>query len=205
MEGKKDKMKLAGLTGGIGSGKSTVARILAELGAYIIDADELARKVVEPGMPAWNEIRKVFGEDVINPDQTIDRKKLADVIFKNKKRRKQLEAITHPRIGEEIIKELDRAKKSGKKLAVIDAALLLESSLEKWVKPVIVVSADEGIRVERVCRRDGVSPEDVLARIRNQASDEERKKKADYLIENNGDLNELRARVFEIYKRIIQE
>jgi len=196
-------MKIAGLTGGIGSGKTMVAKILAELGAYVIDADHLARKVVQPEMPAWEEIKKVFGEEVINPDQTLNRAKLAEIIFSDPEKKKKLEQITHPRIGEEILRKLDQAKRLEVKLVVIDAALLLESPLREWVKPVILVVADEKVRVERVCQRDKVRPEEVYARIRNQALDSERKEKADYVIDNNGGLKELRTQVAQIFQEIL--
>ena len=197
-------MKIAGLTGGIGSGKSTVAKILAGLGAYVIDADALAREVVEPGRPAWEEIKKTFGEEFLNPDRTVNRAKLAGVIFCEPEKREKLEQITHPRIGEEIMKGLERAKKLGVKLAVIDAALLLESPLAQWVKPVILVVADAELRVERVCRRDRVCEAEVQARIRNQASDLERKQKADFVIDNNRGPEELREQVQKLFSAMLE-
>jgi len=198
-------MKIAGLTGGIGSGKSTVARILAELGAYIIDADELARKAVEPGKPAWKEVKEKFGQEVINPDQSINRGRLAELIFSDPGKKALLEKITHPRIGEEIMRELEKAKKQGVKLTVIDAALLLESPLSQWVRPVIVVVAEERVRVERVCRRDRVCAKEVHSRIKNQTPDSEKKSQADYLIDNNGALEELKLRVAQVYQELVRE
>ncbi len=196
-------MKIAGLTGGIGSGKSTVAKILAGLGAYVIDADALAREVVEPGRPAWEEIKKTFGEEFLNPDRTVNRAQLAELVFCDREKKQKLEQITHPRIGEEILKGLERAKKLGVKLAVIDAALLLESPLAQWVKPVILVVADAELRVERVCRRDRVCEAEVQARIRNQASDLERKQKADFVIDNNRGPEELREQVQKLFSAIL--
>lgn len=195
-------MKVAGITGGIGSGKSTVAKMLGELGAYVIDADQLARQIVEPGKPAWQDIRNFFGNEVLNPDQTLDRKKLADIVFKNPEARKKLESFTHPRIGQEILKELQKATNENRKLAVIDAALLVESSSAAWFKPLILVTADEDVRVQRVCGRDNFCTEEVRERIRNQASDAERKKQADYVIENNGDEKALRAKAQELYSKL---
>lgn len=195
-------MKIAGLTGGIGSGKSTVARILSELGAYIIDADELARRVVEPGKPAFEEIRERFGEAVIGPAQNLDRKKLAEIIFDDPGKKELLEKITHPRIGEEIMRELQKAREQGFGLAVIDAALLLESPLGDWARPVILVVADPAVRVSRVCQRDRVCEEEVGSRIRNQSPDSEKMKKSDYVIDNNCDLEELKKRVTEVYHRL---
>jgi len=196
-------MKVVGLTGGIGSGKSTVANMLAELGAYIIDADELARRIVEPGQPAWKEIEKNFGGQILNPDQTLNRKKMAEIVFANPEARKKLESITHPRIGEEMMRELEKAKKEQRKLVVFDAALLIESAAANRLKPLIVVSADEDLRVKRVCGRDRCCAEDVRARIRNQVPDSKRREKADFVIENNGDIDQLREGVSELYRKLI--
>jgi dephospho-CoA kinase len=195
-------MKVAGITGGIGSGKSTVARMLGELGAYVIDADQLARVIVEPGKPAWQDIRDFFGDGILNSDKTLNRKKLADIVFKNPEARKKLESFTHPRIGQEILKGLQKATSENRKLAVIDAALLVESSSAAWIKPLILVTADEEVRVQRVCSRDNFCAEEVRERIRNQASDAERKKQADYVIENNGDEKALRAKALELYQKL---
>jgi dephospho-CoA kinase len=196
-------MKVAGITGGIGSGKSTVAGMLRELGAYVIDADQLARRIVEPGKPAWREIKAFFGDRVFNPDQTINRKKLAETVFANPEARKKLESFTHPRIGEEILKELAKAREQNYPLAVIDAALLIESDAADWLRPLILVVADEESRVQRVCARDSCCAEDVRARIRNQTSDAERRKKADFVIENNCGEKELRARVAELFQSLV--
>ena len=196
-------MKVVGLTGGIGSGKSTVAKILGELGAYIIDADELARRIVEPGKPAWKDLQATFGAEFFHPDGTLNRKKLAEKIFANPEERKKLELITHPRVGEEIMRELARAKSEARAVAVIDAALLVESPAGAWIRPLILVVADEDIRVQRVCGRDGTCKDDVLSRIRNQASDEARRKKADFIIENNRDLDSLRPKVVDVFRKLL--
>jgi len=196
-------MKVAGITGGIGSGKSTVAKMLGELGAYVIDADQLARQIVEPGKPAWHKIKNYFGDEALNPDQTLNRKKLAEIVFANPEARKKLESFTHPRIGEEIMKELAKAQEQNCPLAVVDAALLVESASADWLRPLILVVADEESRVERVCGRDACGAEEVRARVRNQASDAERRKKAEFVIENNRGEKELRVRVAELYQRLV--
>ena len=195
-------MKVVGLTGGIGCGKSTVAEIFRGLGAYIIDADQLARRVVEPGRPALAEIKKAFGDEMLNPDGTLSRKKMADIVFARPEARKTLERITHPRIGEEIMAELKKAQDQGCKLAVIDAALLVESASAGWLRPLVLVVADEESRISRVCGRDSFCAEEVRARIRNQASDEERRKKADFVIENNGDIEALKLQVSRLYREL---
>jgi len=198
-------MKIVGLTGGIGSGKSEVARMFRELGAYVIDADEMARRVVEPDKPAWRGIKEFFGEEVFNPDQSLNRKKLAERVFGDEQTRKKLEEITHSKIGEEILKELEEAKKKKAKLVVIDAALLLESSLKDWVKPIILITADEELRIKRVCARDRCNKQEVRARIRNQAPDSERAKKADFIIKNEQGLTELRKAVSNLYQDLIRQ
>jgi len=192
-------MKVVGLTGGIGCGKSAVAGIFRGLGAYIIDADQLARRVVEPGKPALAEIKRAFGDEMLDPDGTLNRKKMAELVFARPEARKTLERITHPRIGEEIMAELKTARDQGCDLAVIDAALLVESASASWLRPLVLVVADEEARVSRVCDRDSFCAEEVRARIRNQASDEERRKKADFVIENNGDLEALKIQVSALY------
>jgi len=198
-------MKVAGITGGIGSGKSTVARIMGELGAYVLDADQIAREIVEPDQPAWRDIKGFFGDAALNPDRTINRKKLAEIVFSNPAARKKLEFFTHPRIGQTILKGLEKARGENRKLAVVDAALLVESSPPGWLKPLILVTADEGVRVRRACGRDDSCADEIRARIRNQASDPERKLKADIIIDNNGSESELRAKVLEIFRQLASD
>jgi dephospho-CoA kinase len=192
-------MRIAGITGGIGSGKSTVARMFARLGAEVIDADELARIVVDPGKRAWREIREAFGEGVLNDDQTINREALSEVVFKDSDARGRLEKITHPRIGEEIIRQLQEFRDKGVGLALIDAALLVESPATRWIRPVILVTAPEDERVRRTRERSALSEDEIRSRIRAQATDEERKSRADYVIDNSGGLEDLEGQVRELW------
>ena len=128
-------MKIAGLTGGIGSGKSTVDRLLEARGARVVDADAVAREVVRPGLPAWREIVAAFGESVLNPDQTLNREALAAVVFNSPEKLAVLNRITHPRIIEEVMARMKAWQEEGVTLAVIDAALLVESPSTNWIRP----------------------------------------------------------------------
>lgn len=195
-------MKIAGLTGGIGSGKSTVDRLLEARGARVIDADQVARDIVAPDLPAWRDIVAAFGESVLHPDRSLDREALARVVFNAPEKLALLNRLTHPRIIEETMSRMKAWQEEGVKLAVIDAALLLESPSTNWIKPVIVVTADEEVRVRRVVARDGCTADDARRRIRNQWSDAERIKHADYVIDNSGDLAALEKQVERVWREL---
>lgn len=193
-------MRLVGLTGGIGSGKSTVARLLASRGAVVIDADRVAREIVEPGEPTLGEIAERFGAHVITPDGRLDRQALADIVFPDTQARRDLEAITHPRIGERIearIREIaDEEAASGReRVVVIDHPLLIESGLADGFPVVVVVTAPEETRVDRLVRLRGMDPDDAWARIRAQADDDTRTAAATHVIDNAGDEEALRRQV----------
>ena len=195
-------MRVVGLTGGIASGKSTVAKLFVELGGRLVDADLLARSVVEPGQPAWGEIVDHFGDEVLNPDQSLNREKLAAVVFRDAEKRELLNRITHPRIGAEMLELIQRHQNEGAPVVFIDAALLLESPATAWIRPVVVVAADEEVRLERIMARDGLTRGQAEDRIRSQMSDAERRARADYLIENSGSREELRRRVEEVWAEL---
>jgi len=176
---------LIGLTGGIASGKSLVAGELKRLGAYLIDADEIAREVVKRGLPAYSEIVKEFGEKILNPDKTINRKELGRIVFSNPELRKRLEQITHPRIRKKIEAEISAIKaKNPKAVIVVDAALLIEGGLYKKMDKVIVVCADEKTQIKRLTERDGLAIEDAKNRIASQMPLKEKRRYADFVIEN---------------------
>src|SRR3972149_970905 len=176
---------LIGLTGGIASGKSLVAGELKRLGAYLIDADEIAREVVKRGLPAYSEIVKEFGEKILNPDKTINRKELGRIVFSNPELRKRLEQITHPRIRKKIEAETSAIKaKNPKAVIVVDAALLIEGGLYKKMDKVIVVYADEKTQIKRLTERDGLAIEDAKNRISSQMPLQEKRKYADFVVEN---------------------
>ena len=176
---------LIGLTGGIASGKSLVAEELKRLGAYLIDADEIAREVVKTGLPTYNEIVKEFGEKILNPDKTINRKELGRIVFSNTELRKRLERITHPRIQEKIDKYIKEIKgRNPDAIIVVDAALLIEAGLYKKMEKVIVVYADEKTQIERLMERDGFTMDAAKNRLSAQMPLTEKRRYADFVIEN---------------------
>lgn len=197
-------MKIVGLTGGIGSGKTTVAGMLVERGARLIDADLLARVVVEPGRPAYNDIVEEFGEAALNPDKTINRERLGEIVFADREKRERLNKITHPRIGEELLKQIRKFQEEGAKVTIFDAALLLETPATSWIKPVIVVAAGDEVKIERILARDGLARGEVENRIKSQWSDEQRIEKADFVINNSGDLASLEGQVDEVWGKIME-
>ena len=188
-------MKLVGLTGGIASGKSTVAAILKRLGAAIINADELSRDVVQPGQDAWKEIVENFGTDILQEDKTLDRKKLRKIVFDNPEARKKLEAIIHPKVralAEQRIRELAAA---GHAIIVYEVPLLFEGQLHHWLRPVILVACNTNMQKKRLQDRDRLTTMEAQQHIDAQMSLEEKRKLADYIIENNGSLEELEQQV----------
>lgn len=196
-------MRLVGLTGGIGSGKSTVARLLAEHGAIVVDADQVAREVVEPGEPALEEIRERFGRDVIDPDGRLDRAALATIVFGDEAARRDLEGITHPRIGERVADriaqaEADEDADGRERLVVVDHPLLVESGAAAGYETVIVVEAPVEVRVRRLVESRGMDEADARARLRAQADDATRRAAATHVVDNGGDLDALDAQVTAI-------
>lgn len=201
-------MPVVGLTGSIASGKSLVSRILKDMGITIVDADLVAREVVKPGQPAWHKIKKTFGSEVLNVDLTINRKLLAEKVFGNEQRLKSLNAITHPVIIEKIAGEINvfrTESRNRQKLLVIDVALLIETGLEKMVDKVWVVYIPEEIQIERLIKRDRITYEQALKRVRSQMSGEEKKKHADAVIDNSGTVEETRERVEQLVQELLNE
>jgi len=190
---------MVGLTGGIGSGKSTVAALLAERGAIVVDADAIARQVVEPGTPALAKLVERFGPAILAPDGSLDRQALADRAFVDDASRKDLEAITHPAIGEEFLRQVASAPPDA--IVVHDVPLLAESKRGLEYAAVIVVEAPVDVRLARLESR-GVRREDAQRRIAMQASDEERRKLATWVVDNSGDLAALEAQVDAIWAEL---
>jgi dephospho-CoA kinase len=195
-------MKLVGLTGGIASGKTTVAAILERLGAEIIDADALAREVVEPGKPAWQEIVDRFGTEILQPDQTLDRKKLRAIVFNNPEARGQLEAITHPKIRHLAEQKIQTLIDAGASLIVYVAPLLFETKVHTWLRPVIVVACDPEIQKRRLKQRDQLSDDEIERHLQAQMSLDEKRRLADYVVENVGSLQELEQQVAAVVQKI---
>lgn len=196
-------MKIYGLTGNIGTGKSTVAKILKNLGANIIDADQIARDVVKPSKPAWNQIVDHFGKEILNPDSTINRKKLGEIVFRDKSKREELNKITHPYILEEIKSWVSESKKTGRPVSFIEAALLKQDSkLGNMLDGVIAVTADRKKQIERIKKRDQITESEAQSRIRSQVMNSEKIEGADFVIINNSNIEELEKEVSHLWNKI---
>lgn len=195
-------MKLVGLTGGIASGKSTVAKILESLGAAIIDADALSREVVEPDQDAWKDIVASFGAEIVQADRTLDRTKLRTIIFNNPEARKKLESIIHPRVRALAENRISERAAAGYAVIVYEVPLLFEGNLHEWLRPVILVSCDIAAQRSRLQKRDRLSAAEAQKHIDAQMSLEEKRRLADYVIENNGSLEDLERQVRAILAKI---
>lgn len=199
-------MIIAGLTGTIGTGKSTVAAMFGELGAFIIDADKLAHDVVEPDKPAWQSIVKTFGQDILNKDRTLNRQKLADIVFNNKDKLQMLNSIVHPAVLSEDARLVEQRKAVDPNgLIVKDIPLLLELGPEvarMLVQVIIVVYCSPQVQLKRLITR-GMAESDAKDRIRNQVPVEEKIKFADFVVNNDGSLEETRRQVVAIYNKLM--
>ena len=187
-------MLTIGLTGGIGSGKSTVAQILGEFGAQILDADKVAHTTYAPGAPAYDSVIAAFGNDVLAADRTIDRKKLGAIVFGSPERLNKLTSIVWPATRESIRRNVAELRASGAKLPIIvEAAILIEANWQPLFDEIWLVRASREQVVDRIESQRGLKPAETEARIRAQLSDEERSKHANLVIENNGSIQELRT------------
>ncbi|MEE8423156.1 MAG: dephospho-CoA kinase [Thermodesulfobacteriota bacterium] len=192
---------IIGLTGGIASGKDTVAAFLKELGAIIIDADEISREIVKPGMSAWEELVEEFGRNILAGDNTIDRTKLGSIVFNEPAHLQRLNGITHPKIIAEEKKRVQQIQKSDPRaMIVVNAALLIESGNYKNMDKVIVVYVNEKVQIERAAKRDHLSLTDIQKRINAQIPLDQKSKYADFLIDNNGTIKNTKEQVEKIYK-----
>ena len=195
-------MKLLGLTGGIASGKSTVAAILRRLGAAIINADELSREVVQPGQDAWKEIITTFGPDIVQGDETLDRRKLRKIVFDNPEARKKLEAIIHPRVRALAERRISELATAGNSIIVYEVPLLFEGQIHLWLRPVILVACEIETQKNRLVERDHLTEIEAQQHVDAQMSLEEKRQLADYVIEIDGNLKDLEKQVRAVLHKI---
>lgn len=196
-------MKLVGLTGGVASGKSTVAKMLQRCGAVVIDADALARQAVEPGRPAWREIVKTFGKRILSSDRSIDRKALAAVVFSDRSKLRRLNAIVHPRVAREQRRRLRAiARKNPCAIVVYDVPLLFEAGLAHTVDAVVVVTADRTTQIARLRARNGLSKSEAIRRVRSQLPLAKKAELADYVLDGTKPRSRLRADVRRLYRKL---
>ena len=196
-------MLMVGLTGGIGSGKSTVARMLEDEGAYVIDFDYLARLVVEPGKPAWREIADYFGPEILLPDRSLNRSALAEIVFSDARRLKTLEGFIHPRIFEArdaLI--LAIKKKDSVSVVVIDFPLLFELGFSVEFDKTVLAYVPRDVQLDRATKRGGLTKKEVEKRLGAQMPIEEKRLLSDYVIDNRGGLNETRGQVRKTFREL---
>jgi dephospho-CoA kinase len=199
----KDNRLLLGVTGGIASGKTTVSKMLLELGTPLIDFDILARQVVEPQKPAWNDILEYFGKQVLHEDGTLDRKKLSDIVFKDFEKRKKLESFTHPRIHEAFVKSLDDITSEDPN-AIVQVAipLLVELNLQYMFHKMVVVYIPPEKQIERLAERDGITPQEAANILKAQLPIDEKVGYADFVIHNERTLEETKRQVEELWMNL---
>ncbi|MCP9471962.1 MAG: dephospho-CoA kinase [Nitrospira sp.] len=195
-------MVLVGLTGGVATGKSTVASMFKRCGAVVIDADALARSVVEPGKPAWREIVKSFGKTVLNPDRTINRRVLGGIVFRDPEQLRRLERIVHPRVSRAQRRLVRSAfARDPRAVVVYDVPLLFEAGIERTVDHIIVVSADRDIQIARLQNRDGLSRADAIRRIKSQMPLAKKRRLADFVLDGTMSKHALFRRVKTLFQR----
>ena len=197
-------MKIIGLTGGIATGKSTASEILSQLGAEIIDADRVGHQIYIPGTEAWKDLISTFGEDILLPDKTINRPMLGKIVFADKEALNKLNQIVHPWMYKKFEEEIEiiRKKNNNSGVVVLDAAILIEANWLPLVDQVWLVVADHNVVLERLCKNKGFTQEHAKSRISSQLKDEERRRYADVVIENNGALSEIREKVNEAWREL---
>ncbi len=191
-------MKWIGLTGGIASGKSTVARILREMGHSVVDADALSRLVVEKNGPAYREVLSVFGPDFVDGNGDLDRKKLGQIVFADKKKRVQLEQIVHPKVKYLALLEKSRLETEGKNIAFYDVPLLYEKNLEAEFDAILLVYAPESIQIERMMIRNGYSESEARERVQAQIPIEQKLLRSPHVVMNTGKIEDLKKEIKKI-------
>ena len=199
-------MIIAGLTGGIASGKSLVARVFKDLGAHVIDADQIVHELLEPGQPTWQEVIDHFGKHIQRPDSTIDRRELGEIVFNDAEKRAWLNSCIHPRVFvafSACVKHVcDRQPDA---IVIFDAVLLFETGYNRNMGRTIVVYAEEEQQIERLAMRNKFTREHALARIRSQMPLAEKRGLADYVIDNTGSREHAEAQAKEIFQKLKKE
>jgi dephospho-CoA kinase len=196
-------MIVVGLTGGLATGKSSVARLFQDCGGIVIDADVLAREAVEPGRPAWRDIVRVFGKKVLQPDRALDRRTLGRIVFGSRAKLKQLNAIVHPRVAREqnrLTREI--VSKEPDAVIIYDAPVLIEAGAHKRMNKIIVVAADQATQIKRLCNRSHFSRAEALRRIRSQLPLAQKVKLADYVIDGTLSFEQTKNEVQRIYAEL---
>jgi dephospho-CoA kinase len=195
-------MRVFGLTGGIGAGKSAVARMFREAGIPVVDADRIAHDVTAPGRDAYREIVRSFGEEILLADGRIDRRKLGEKVFADPRLRSALEAATHPAIAEGIAAALAALEAAGHRAAIVEAALIHEAGRRGRFEAVIAVRCGRERQVERLMARDGISRDQALRRLSSQMDPEEKARASDHVIDNSGDLEATRSQVLALLREL---
>ncbi|MGE5590601.1 MAG: dephospho-CoA kinase [Bacillota bacterium] len=196
-------MIVIGLTGGIATGKSTVTAALRDLGVPVIDADQVARQVVEPGQPALDEIVAAFGPDLLRDDGRLDREKLASLVFADGAARQRLNSITHPHILRAIDRQRQEAAAAGQRVLALDVPLLFEAGMDRSVDRVWVVTASPSQQLQRLMGRDGLTAEEARRRVESQMPLEEKIRRADAVIDNSGSVEATRTRVRNLLEALL--
>ena len=197
--------RVIGLTGGIASGKSTVAAELRDLGAPIVDADQLAREVVEPGTPALAEIERAFGPEVLDTDGRLDRRRMGEIVFADPDARRTLNAIVHPRIAEAGQEAVAAHAAAGARIVIYEAALIVENGLHHALDGLVVVAAPEDVQIERLIAREGLDEESARARVAAQLPLADKIAVADHVIDNSGSPARTREQVRQVWDRLERE
>ncbi|MEJ8547252.1 dephospho-CoA kinase [Brevibacillus borstelensis] len=196
---------ILGLTGGIATGKSTVTAMLREQGIPVIDADQIARDVVEPGKPAYEAIVRHFGREILLPGGQIDRKKLGEIVFSDEAERQRLNAIVHPEVRRVMREEAEAAEQNGAKIVFMDIPLLFESKLQHMVDKVVVVYAPAQLQLARMMERDEFEEEQAQKRLRAQLPIDQKRAEADFVIDNTGSREETQKQVIQLLERLKTE
>ncbi|MCB9608389.1 MAG: dephospho-CoA kinase [Polyangiaceae bacterium] len=197
-------MHIFGLTGGIGSGKSSIGRYFQSLGLPVVDADVLAREAVAKGSPALAELVEAFGADILDADGNLDRKALAAKVFGNESARQKLNGITHPRVRELSVQRFSELGQTGEPLACYEVPLLFESKMAEMMRPVVVVSVPEELQIERAMARDDATREEIAARIQHQLPLSEKVRQADFVIDNSGTPEQSQERAREVLRGVCE-